>query len=511
MAEAWDIVVIGAGPSGAAAAARLAEETRASVCVLEAGEMSDDWRARLPAWQGDAEHGLDWDFAAAPQEALGGRRPVLHAGRGVGGSELIAPPLWMRADPQDFDDWNLPGWSWGDLAPAWAEVERRLTPRAPDRPEPVSAAFAETEGAPATPPDPAHLGLGLLPATAPGGARRSTWDALAAPLAAKGRIRLLTGRRAARVLIDRWRASGVEMDDGSCVYARGAVILCAGALETPTLLMRSGIGPSNRIEALGLPVAVHAGEVGSGLTVRPMVRVVHEGAGRGGDWKNAARWLAAAAGFAGAEKGGSLGRPLYEAGGFLRAGQGAGRADVEARLRLARPDWPVKDRFAHPGLTLEARLCRPVSRGRISLAGAEPGLAPRVDPGLLSREQDQALMRAALRRLRAIADREEFEGLVGPEVAPGRKVASETELDLLVRRTVISAGEMAGGCAMGRREEQALDPQMRVRGVDGLWVCDASAFPQLPSAGTRAAVAAAAWHGAGMVVEALSNDVRDVA
>ncbi|MGG7567227.1 GMC family oxidoreductase [Rhodovulum sp. DZ06] len=511
MAEAWDIVVIGAGPSGAAAAARLAEETRASICVLEAGEPADSWRARLPAWQGDAEHGLDWGRSAPPQDLLGGRRPALPSGRGVGGSELLAPPLWMRAAPEDFDAWNLPGWDWGALGPSWAEVERRLAPRPPARPEPVSAALAGTEGVPAAPPEPAHTGFGLLPGTAPRGARRTTWDALAAPLADRGRIELLTGRRVARVLFRQWRAVAVELTDGRRITARGGVILCAGALETPTILMRSGIGPSGRIGALGLPVAVHVGGVGEHLCVRPLIRLVHDGGGRGGDWKNAARWLVAAAGWTGAEKGGPLGRCLYEAGGFLRAGHGAGPTDIEARLRLARPDWPVKDRFAPPGLTLEARICRPVSRGRVSLAGADPRLAPRVDPGLLSRDADRALMRVALRRLRAIIDREEFEGLVGPEAAPGRKVEDESALDALVRRTVISGGEMAGTCAMGAREESPLDPQMRVRGVDGLWVCDTSAFPALPSAGTRAAAAAAGWHGGGMIARALATDIRDVA
>ena len=508
MADAWDIVVIGSGPAGAAAAARLAEETRATICVLEAGDPAEGWRARLPSWQGDAEHGLDWGRAAPAQDHLGGRRPALPAGRGLGGSELIAPPLWMRAAPADFDAWGLPGWDWAALGPAWAEMERRLAPRPPKSPDAISRLFAATEGAPAEPPDPAHLGFGLLPATLAGGARRTAWDALAAPLAEKGRIAALTGRRVGRILFRSLRAAAVELTDGARIGARGAVILCAGPLESPAILMRSGIGPSTRLSALGLPVAAHAPRVGEGLSVRPMARVVHEGSrgvGVGGDWKQAARWLASALGAD------PMQRCLTEAGGFLRAGPGGGPADVEARLRLARPDWPARDRFAPPGLTLEARLCRPASRGRISLAGADPRLAPRCDPALLGREEDAALMRAALRRMRALIDREEFEGLPGRESAPGRRVASEAGLDEVIRGSVISSGEMAGGCAMGAGEDAALDPGLRVRGVDALWVCDASAFPALPSAGTRAAVTAAGWHGAGLIVEALKSEVRDAA
>lgn len=511
MSDAWDIVVIGSGPAGAAAAARLAEDTRATICVLEAGEAADGWRARLPAWQGDAEYGLDWGRAAPPQDALDGRRPLLPAGRGVGGSELIAPPLWMRADPADFDGWGLPGWGWESLGPAWAEVERRVKPVLPNRPEPLSRAFAQTEGAPASPPDPGHLGFGLLPFTAPGGKRRTTWDALAAPLAAKGRIALLTGRRAGRILFRDGRAAAVELCDGSRIGALGAVIVCAGAADTPAILMRSGVGPSARLSAMGLPVAAESPMMGEGLTVRPLARLVHagKGVGLGSDW-TAARWLASAASWA-TPGGGLLGRSLSEAGGFICAAPGGAAADMEARLRLARPDWPSRDRLSPPGITLEARLCRPVSRGRVSIQGASAQLAPRIDPGLLAREEDGALMRAAIRRLRAVIDREEFETLAGKEVSPGRKAASEEALDRIVRATVVSGGEMAGSCAMGLGEQAALDPGMKLRGVDGVWVCDASAFPTLPSSGTRAAAAAAGWHGAGMIVKALSNEVRDAA
>jgi choline dehydrogenase-like flavoprotein len=208
---------------------------------------------------------------------------------------------------------------------------------------------------------------------------------------------------------------------------------------------------------------------------------------------------------------GPLGAGLIEAGGFLRVGAGAGAPDIELRLRLAQPAWPSGSIWARPGMTLEARLCRPASCGRVGLGGVDPRLAPRVDPGLMADEGDRQLMREALRRMRSLIDREEFDAWREEETAPGRKIRGEDAMAAAIAARVTSAGEMAGTCAMGLDETSPIDPEMRVRGVEGAWVCDSSALPALPSSGLRAAAVAAGWHGGGLVSQQLYYDLRDAA
>lgn len=514
MGEAFDILVIGAGPSGAAAAARIAADTKATVCVLEAGVDSPGWRGRLPVWQAspDRKNSIDWGRVSSPQDGLGGRSVMLASGRGVGGSDLLAPPLWLRARAEDFDGWQLPGWTWSDVSPAYQEAERRLVPAVSHDPSDMSDAFAAAEGAPATPPEPGRTGLGLLPQTIKGGRKLMASDAFLQPALDTGRVGLMTNARVSRILFSRWRAAGVELTDGRRLRARGGVVICAGAVETPAILLRSGIGPSDRLRALGIPLASHSPEMGENLRVRPRFSLVHAGprAGAGMDWRQALKWLGAAGVWSmGGE--GPLGAGLVEAGGFLRVGGGAGLPDVEVRLRLAQPAWPSSSIWARPGITLEARLCRPASLGRVGLAGAEPGLAPRVDPGLMANPDDRALMREAMRRMRSLIDREDFDDWREPEAAPGRRIESEAAMAAAVAARVTSSGEISGSCAMGEHEHAPLDPELRVRGVEGAWVCDASIFPTMPSSGLRAAAVAAGWHGGGLVAQQLFYELRDAA
>ncbi|MFT6773188.1 MAG: choline dehydrogenase [Paracoccaceae bacterium] len=514
MTEAFDILVIGSGPAGAAAAARLAADTKASICVLEAGGDAIGWRGRLPMWQAapDCKDALDWGRASSPQAGLGGRSVAIALGRGLGGSDLLAPPLWQRGAPNDFDRWTLPDWNWAALLPSLRDAEGRLRPTAAASPHGLSNAFAQTEGAPAEPPEPDRTGLGLLPQTIANGRRLLVSDMYLAPLIASGRVSIASDTRVARVLFSRWRAAGVELVDGRRLRARGGVVLCAGAVETPAILLRSGVGPSDRLRALGIQVAADAPQVGENLQVRPMMTAVHLGphGGAGYDWRQMLKWLGAAAVW-GMGGDGPLGLGLTEAGGFLRAGVGSGPPDIELRLRLAQPAWPSGSVFARPGLTLEARICRPRSVGRVGLAGVDPRLSPRIDPALMAHEDDRALMRVALRRMRGLIDREEFDGWRDAESVPGRRVSSEEALAEAVARRVTSSGEMAGSCHMGVGESAPVDPQMRVRGIEGAWVCDSSVLPTLPSAGMRVAATAAGWHGAGLIALQLQHDLRDAA
>lgn len=514
MGEAFDILVIGAGPSGAAAAARIAADTKATVCVLEAGGDSTGWRGRLPVWQASPyrKNSIDWGRISTPQDALGGRSVLLASGRGVGGSDLLAPGLWLRARAEDFDGWRLPGWAWADVAPSYREAERRLVPAAAYDPREISDVFAATEGAPATPPEPGRTGLGLLPQTIRDGRKLMVSDAFLQPAIDSGRVRLMKNVRVSRILFSRWRAAGVELTDGRRVRAFSGVVICAGALGTPAILLRSGIGPSDRLRALGIPLASHSPEMGENMRVRPRFTIVHVGprAGAGADWRQALKWLGAAAVWSmGGE--GPLGSGLVEAGGFLRVGAGTGPPDVEVRLRLAQPAWPSSSIWARPGITLEARLCRPTSVGRVGLTGADPQLALRVDPGLMADPEDRALMREAMRRIRSLIDREEFDHWRDPEAAPGRRIQNEAAMAAAVAARVTSAGEMAGSCAMGEGEHSPIDPELRVRGFEGAWVCDASIFPTLPSSGLRAAAVAAGWHGGGLVAQQLFYTLHDAA
>ncbi|MBI4997455.1 MAG: GMC family oxidoreductase N-terminal domain-containing protein [Rhodocyclales bacterium] len=507
LAGEFDFVVVGGGSAGCAVAGRLAEEHGATVALLEAGPR--DWSPFVHVPAGvvatvPTRH-CNWAFKTEPQAAFGGRRGYQPRGRVLGGSSAINAMIYTRGVPQDYDDWAVPGWSWDEVLPYFRRAEHNergadhwhgvggplnvADLRSPNR---VSRMFVEAAQACGHPRNDdfngaTQEGVGYYQVTQKDGRR---WSAARAYLHGQANLAVLTDAQATRVLFDGKRATGVEIRRAGrheVVRARREVVLSAGAFQSPQLLMLSGIGPADGLQALGIPVIHNSPQVGQnlqdhldyvalyasrsldlvGISLGGAVRVAAE----------AVRYLAT--------RRGMLTTNYAEAGGFLKTDPALALPDIQLHFVIGLvDDHARKWRFGH-GMSLHVCQLRPASRGAVTLASADPLARPQIDPRFLSAPGDLAALVKGVRIARRIMAGAALASVREAELMAPRD-DSDAALEAAIRARADTIYHPAGTCRMGSDAASVVDAELRVRGVAGLRVADASIMPRLVAGNTNA-------------------------
>ena len=484
MAETVDFVVVGAGSAGCAVAAGLVAADIGSVLVLEAGPRDSGLLVKAPlglVWLMGGRR--DWRFRSAPQAALGGRRIAIPRGRMLGGSSSINSMVWFRGRRDDFDHWNVEGWRWADVEPAFVAIEALLTPARLADPHPLSEALQTLLGGNGiAPPTPEYESAGVFHFNMRRGRRWSAADALLRPAQARG-LAVLTGRQVDRLEFRGGRAHAVVFADGSRIVARKGIVLSAGSIGSPHILLRSGVGPAADLAAAGIALVARSEEVGRNLHDHPTAGIHYAGSGSG--YGLVARqmplWAAAPLRYL-ARGTGPIGSPTVEAGAFFNARQDAGPPDIQVHFIPFMVGWNGRPVVPGSGYFADVCVCRPRSRGQLRLAGGRL----EIDLGLFGDPADLDLLVAGFKRLRALMHEAPFRDRRAPEVFPGE---AATATDEAIRRHILAtcgtAYHPVGTLRMGGGEAP-VTPRLAVRGVERLWVADASVMPQVTSANTNA-------------------------
>jgi len=509
----FDYIVIGSGSAGAVLAARLTEDPDVSVLLLEAGGMDRHPFQLMPLvfLTVGATPGFNWNYQTEPEPGLFGRRLPIARGRTLGGSSSINALIYSRGNARDYDQWNVPGWRYADVLPYFRKLEThwrgagpyhggdgpiRITPiDLPDMLlEPVVKAAAAA-GIPFNEDQcgPSQEGIARMEATIGGGRRSSTARAYLYPARGRGNLKIQTGALVRRIVIERGRATGVEFLRGArldTVRAAREVLLCAGSYNSPQILMLSGIGPADELEAHGIAPLHELPGVGRNLSEHPnflSVYVLREPAGLTQHLRldrttvGVSRWF------------------LRHDGVFAVNGASA-NIFLRSLPGLERPDMQLTPMPIHngaklwfPGLTAAPTFCysvrigvmHPRSRGWVKLASSDPRAKPRIQFNMYEAPDDLATMVRGVRVCRDLFGRSPLAEMIEREDSPGSGRTSDEQLAEVIRRNSNHRSHPVGTCRMGTDAESVVDAELRVRGIEGLRVVDASVMPELIGGNTN--------------------------
>jgi choline dehydrogenase-like flavoprotein len=512
-----DYVIVGAGSAGCVLAARLSEDPDVEVLLLEAGPRDTDRSIHVPLGVLELpREELDWGYQSAPEQECMERRIPLPRGKVLGGSSSTNAMIYIRGNPRDYDDWRVAGWSWADLMPyflkaednergasRWHGVGGPLPVSEPRSVNVISRAFVDAgvQAGLARNDDfngPEQDGVGVFQLTQRDGLRASAAVAYLHPAMARPNLTVLADARVQRVLFDGTRAVGVRLrGDGQerDVRAEREVILCGGAYNSPKLLMLSGVGPAEHLRQLGIEVLIDRPAVGENLsdhaatellwtTREPQDRLQRR------RWRSTKLLLAT--------RSGPSASGLAETGGFARVAPGATAPDTQFHFVAVQfHEHGLSDPEAH-GAWVSPCLLTPHSRGSVRLASSDPGANPIVHNGFYTAGDDLERMIAALRlalevcaqpALRPYCDR------------PFKTPADHTTEALRehIARTTFAFYHPVGTCRMGEDADAVVDDRLRVNGLEGLRVIDASVMPSVPRGNTNAATIAIAERAADVI------------
>ena len=525
---ACDFLVIGAGSAGCVLANRLSENPAHRVILLEAGGPDRDLLLRVPGAISRNSYApqFNWNYWCEPQPGLNGRRVFCARGKVLGGSSTINGMIYIRGHARDYDYWRqdgCTGWSYEDVLPyfrkaesnergadAWHGGDGPLTV-SKGRPVPaISEAFMASAQAAGYP---THVdfngadqeGFGHYDTTTRNGERWSTASAYLKPIRDRANLTVLTRAEVTRLVLDGRRVLGAELlQDGETLRIDAAkeTVLAAGVFNSPKILMLSGIGPAEELQALGIPVAIDRAGVGRNLQdhisywmkygcSQPVTAYAYTRPVRGA--LAVLNYLLFRRGI--------IANGPFCSGGFFRSHDGLEIPDMQIGLSIGLVPAPGKlpDR---EGFTVTVRQGRPGSRGTVRLASADPTTAPLIDPNYFSDPDDLVVLMRGIRRIRGVMRHDPIASLISAEIPEGIDYGDDDALVEAIRNVASTTHHFIGTCRMGGDEASVVDPELRVRGLAGLRVVDASIMPTHINGNTNAAAIMIGEKGAAMVAEA---------
>ena len=511
--ETFDYVIVGAGSAGCVLANRLSEDGGSTVCVLEAGPEDKSALIHAPLGFAFFPKGTiyNWAFETSPQKHMNGKIGRQPRGRALGGSSSINAMIYIRGSRADYDSWakaGASGWAWDDVLPYFRKAEDQqrgadafhatggpLTVSDLRYKNPLSDYFLDAAQELQLPTNAdfngaRQEGMGYYQVTQRDGQRCSAAVAYLNPARARANVEVKPDSRAEKILIENRRAVGVRFRQGKEsreIRARREVIVAAGAFQSPQVLMLSGVGPGAHLKSLGVDVVHDAPEVGKNLQDHLDYTVLRKSSAP----SSVALSLAFALGFPKAfseyrkSRSGPLTSNLAEAGGFLKTDPAEAEPDIQLHFLPALVDNHGEKKHFGGGFSCHVCVLRPKSKGEVLLSSIDPMAAPHIDPNFLSDEDDLRRLMKGARLVFRILEAPALRPVSGAYLYEGAD-ASDAALiaDIKLRSDTIY--HPVGTCRMGSDARAVLDPQLRVRGIEGLRVVDASVMPNLISGNTNA-------------------------
>ena len=525
----FDYVIVGAGSAGCVLANRLSADGKNSVLLLEAGPRDTNLWIHVPLGYGKLfkEKTVNWMYQTEPEPELGGRQVFQPRGKVLGGSSSINGLLYVRGQHEDYDRWRQrgnSGWGYDDVLPYFKKAENQqrggdeyhgvdgpLPVSNLGHPDPLSAAFIDAAAETGLPVNPdfngaTQEGAGFFQTTTRGGRRASTAVAYLSPARGRSNLRVETSALAQRILFEGRRARAVEYRQRGALKtasARKEILVSGGAYNSPQLLQLSGIGPADLLKQHGLDVVLDAPGVGNDLQDHLQVRIVMRCAQRitlNDILNNPVRRIAAGARYA-AFRTGPLTIAAGTSGAFFKTNPRLASPDVQIHFLPFSTDKMGEKLHSFSGFSASVCQLRPESRGSLRIKSGDPAVPPAIRINYLATETDRTAFVEGIKVLRKILAAPALKPFVVDEVEPGPKIASDEEILIFCRQRGTTVYHPTSTCRMGNDPLAVVDQRLRVRGIEGLRVVDASIMPDLMSGNTNAPTIMIAEKASDMILE----------